>query len=148
MSKGLRDAHGLYATYFNRKYDLVGHLWQRRFYSCVLDEVHLWAAIRYVECNPVRARLVKRAASYPWSSAPAHCGDSVLSKLVPPKELLMDWSSWLAQDEGKEELRSIRKKTKVGKPLGSEAFVKELELRLRRSLRPGKGGRPRRRQRT
>ena len=44
LSRGLRDAHGFYAVYFNRKYNLTGHFWQGRFYSCVLDEVGLWCA--------------------------------------------------------------------------------------------------------
>lgn len=149
LSKGLRDAHGLYASYFNRKYNLMGHLWQGRFYSCTLDEVHLWAAIRYVERNPVRAGIVNKAASYPWSSAPAHCGlreDLVLSELVPPTGLIRNWSSWLAQDEGEEKLRWIREKTKTGRPLASDAFVEQLESQLGRPLRPRKGGRPRRKQ--
>ena len=46
LNKGLRDTQGPYATYFNRKYDLTGHLWQGRFYSCLLDGSHLWAAER------------------------------------------------------------------------------------------------------
>ena len=56
LSLCLHDLHGLYADYFNRKYRLSGHLWQERFFACVLDESHLWNAFRYVERNPVRAR--------------------------------------------------------------------------------------------
>ena len=40
------------------KYAFSGHLWQARPFSCVLDEQHFWAAIRYVERNPVRAEMV------------------------------------------------------------------------------------------
>jgi len=40
---------------------LSGHLWQGRFYSCILDDSHLFTAGRYVERNPVRAGIVKEA---------------------------------------------------------------------------------------
>jgi putative transposase len=58
----------------NRLHGRSGHLWQGRFYSSPLDNVHLWRALAYVERNPVRARLVRRAWRWPWSSAAAHAG--------------------------------------------------------------------------
>ena len=51
-------------------------LWQSRFYSCSLGSSHFWRAMQYVERNPVRAKQVRRAWRYPWSSAAAHCGKS------------------------------------------------------------------------
>jgi putative transposase len=65
MSNTMRDIHGAYASMFNRKYRITGHLWQTRFYSCVLDHEHLAHAVRYVERNPVRAGMVLRAEDYP-----------------------------------------------------------------------------------
>ena len=145
LSKGLRDTHGLYATYFNRKYGLTGHLWQGRFYSCLLDNPHLWTAVRYVERNPVRAGMVQKAEWYPWSSASSHCGlreDPILSKLRPPRGLFTDWSAWLATTDGGADLVSIRNKTRTGRPWGSEAFIEQMEARLGRPLKPQKAGRP------
>jgi len=49
--------HLAYAQYVNPLHGPSGHLWQNRFYSCILDEGHYWAALRYVELNPVRVRL-------------------------------------------------------------------------------------------
>jgi len=49
-------------------------VWANRFYFTPLDEERLWAAVRYVELNPVRACLVSQAEQYPWSSALVHCG--------------------------------------------------------------------------
>ena len=69
LSEAFRNAHSIYGRWFNKKYGLSGHLWQGRFYSCVLSESHLWAAVRYVERNPVRAGIVDRAEDYRWSSA-------------------------------------------------------------------------------
>ena len=51
-------------------------------FSSALDEPYLWAALRYVERNPVRARIVRKAENYMWSSAAAHCGlreDAILT---------------------------------------------------------------------
>ena len=74
LGKTMRDTHGPYASYFNRRYGFCGHLWQARFYSSPMDDGHFWEAVRYVENNPVRAGIVERAEDYPWSSAAAHCG--------------------------------------------------------------------------
>jgi putative transposase len=82
LAVALRRAHGRYALYLNARRRRTGHLWQNRFYSCALDERHLWIALRYVERNPVRASLVTRAEKYEWSSAAAHLG------LTPANELL------------------------------------------------------------
>ena len=57
LAKAFRRAHSIYALQFNRKHGFSGYLWQDRFYSCPLDERHMWAAVRYVERNPVRAVL-------------------------------------------------------------------------------------------
>ena len=71
---GLRGVHGRCATCTNGRQGASGHVWQGRYFSCPLDGRHLWAALRYVECNPVRAGMVARADEYGWSSVDAHCG--------------------------------------------------------------------------
>ncbi|MBZ5597354.1 MAG: transposase [Acidobacteriia bacterium] len=58
LAQALKQAHGRYASYWNARRSSSGHVWQGRFYSCPLDESHLWKALRYVELNPVRAALV------------------------------------------------------------------------------------------
>jgi len=63
-----------YAQRFNRQRQWYGHVWQGRFFSSPLDDAYFWTALRYVECNPVRAGMVDRAEAYYWSSAAAHCG--------------------------------------------------------------------------
>src|SRR3954449_7601257 len=61
LAQSLKQAHGRYASYWNARQSSTGHVWQGRFYSCPLDESHLWAALRYVELNPVRAKMVASA---------------------------------------------------------------------------------------
>ncbi len=144
LGRALRDAHTVYAMYFNTRTELSGHVWQGRFHSCPMDESHLWATVRYVERNPVRAGLVERAEAYRWSSAAAHCGlrnDALLSGSFPPAGVIDDWKQWLtgAEDEGA--VKRIRGHTHTGRPCGSPTFVAQLEDLLQRTLRPNKRGR-------
>jgi putative transposase len=76
LALALRHAHGRYAIYWNTVHQSSGHAWQGRYYSCPLDRVHLWEALRYTELNPVRAGLASEAQAWGWSSAAAHCGGS------------------------------------------------------------------------
>ena len=61
LGLALKDAHGRYASYWNAMHSSSGHVWQGRYYSCPLDEPHLWEALRYTELNPVRASMVAKA---------------------------------------------------------------------------------------
>ena len=119
-----------------------GHLWQGRFYSTPLDEPHFWSAVRYVERNPVRAKLVRKAHRYPWSSASAHCGlrrDPLLAGNLEQADHVGDWATWLAE-EGEQADAEIRRGTRTGRPCGSEEFVRHLEALLGRRLLPAKRG--------
>jgi putative transposase len=152
LAKVFKPVHGRYAQYFNRRFGICGRLWQGRFFSCPMDNDHLWAAIRYVERNPVRAGIVERAEDYPWSSAAAHCGmrlDQILSplpELRPPQS--SDWSSWLADTEDETLLKLIRHHTRTGRPIGHDQFVKNVESRLARRVHALANGRPRKRSST
>jgi len=144
LGLALRDAHTVYAMYFNTRTKLTGHVWQGRFHSCPMDQSHLWAAVRYVERNPVRAGLVKRAEQYPWSSAAPHCRlrhDALLSDDFPPPGVINDWKQWLSGGEDEEAVDRIRAHTHTGRPCGSPTFVDQLENLLQRALRPNKRGR-------
>ena len=59
MSKTFNMAHMMYSQYVNNKRKEYGHLWQGRYYSSILNEEHMIEAMRYVERNPVRAKMVK-----------------------------------------------------------------------------------------
>lgn len=136
-----------YAQYINWSVGISGRLWQGRFFSCPMDVPHLWAAIRYVERNPVRALIVSRAEQYPWSSAAAHCGlrsDPLLSPLPSPRPTeTAHWSAWLAEKDDEKILATLRQNKRTGRPAGGDRFVADLESRLGRSLRARPIGRPR-----
>lgn len=144
----LKPLHMRYAQRLNRAQGWSGHVWQGRFFSSPLDEDYGWAAVRYVERNPVRAGIVRRAERYAWSSAAAHCDlrdDALLSTKVAWQRMwaqVPDWSAWLAEGEDDVQLSVLRRHINKGLPCGTERFIKRLEKKSGRSLRCRPRGRP------
>jgi REP element-mobilizing transposase RayT len=69
ISKIMKKINTSYASYYNRKYNRIGHVFQDRFKSePVEDERYLLQVIRYVHNNPVKAEMVSNPENYPWSS--------------------------------------------------------------------------------
>lgn len=70
LTSGMHRLNGRYAQRFNRRYDRVGHVFQNRFSSYVIQsEAHLHRAIAYVRSNPVAARLCANVDDWLWSGA-------------------------------------------------------------------------------
>lgn len=65
LRAALGDAHRRYARRINFAHGWTGYLFQGRFASYPMEDAHLMAAVRYVELNPVRARLAGRAEDWP-----------------------------------------------------------------------------------
>jgi len=148
LAKAIGRTHFLYAQYFNRKQDRNGHVWQNRFYSCPLDATHYWAAIRYLERNPVRAGLVREAWLYPWSSARTHITGVDPVGLIDlyhwrDANIRKDWRATLKSSEDESVLSQIRCSTQTGRPLGDDSFISKLENELNRQLLAPPRGRPR-----
>jgi putative transposase len=145
LARTIGEVHGRHALTLHRARGWNGHLWANRYYSAPLDTVHLWAAVRYVERNPVRAGLVDQAEIYAWSSARAHCGfapEGPLSPRRPFPGAVGNWQAWLAGECEPEMDRTIRSNTATGRPMGSPDFVARLERLLGRSFSPARRGRP------
>jgi putative transposase len=148
LQRVLKPLHMRYAQRINHARGWKGHLWQGRFFSSPLDEAYLWAAVRYVERNPVRAGMARRAEDYRWSSAAAHCGKRLDGLLNPESDLsktfsdIEDWSAWLAEGDEAEELQMLRRNVEKGLPCGSEGFVQKLGRRVGRLLEYRPQGRP------
>jgi putative transposase len=139
----LGETHRRYSRHINFRHDWRGHLWQGRYASYPMDERYFLAAARYVELNPVRARLATQPEDYRWSSAAAHLRgqDDKLVKVAPLLDIVGDWRPCLQLQPPPEEARSLRLHERTGRPLGGEGFVSKLERILSRSLRPHKAGR-------
>lgn len=149
LAKGVGRTHFRYTQRMQHLHDWTGHLWTNRFFSCPTDEAYCWAALRYVELNPVRAGLVASPWEYPWSSAAAHCAkatDPLLDlTLWQGSWTPARWQAWLARGTDEAELAALRASTHTGRPLGESSFIARLEEALSRRLHILPGGRPRKR---
>ena len=131
-----------------------GHVWQGRFKSPVVQsDEHLLTVLRYIEANPLRAGVVKRAEDYLWSSYRAHGAgepDPYLDALVTydqlspyPRVRQRQWAQTVHLPQEERELAAIRRSAATGLPYGSEAWVKRLAAKLDLDLTIRPRGRPR-----
>jgi len=75
LSRGMHRLNGLYARRFNERHGHVGHLFEARFGSALIQtEVHLLDVLRYIVLNPVRAGICSDPGDWPWSSFRATAG--------------------------------------------------------------------------
>lgn len=125
-----------------------GHLYQGRYKSLLVQtDVHLIAVLRYVERNPVRAKLVRRAEDWKWSSLWRHMygttsSRSLLSSWPVPAE--EDYLALVNAVESEEELATVRRAVQHGSPYGHPTWMEHVTTRfaLASTIRPA--GRPRR----
>lgn len=156
LAAAIGRTHFVHTQYVNRLHGRSGHLWQGRFYSCPLDETHLWRAVAYVERNPVRAGLVRRAWRWPWSSAAAHVGESAGAREKAAATDLLDmkwwarewtaarWRTQLVTPEDEGWRRQFWRAAHTGRPLAEDRWLARVEARLGCRLRANPVGRPRR----
>lgn len=139
----MRRTQGRYTRAINAREGWSGQLWQVRFASFVMDERYLLNCGRYVELNPVRARLAVRAEDWPWSSARAHLS-GLADGLTDPAPLLERWPDWQAVlgtwTEDKV-AAAIRERERSGRPLGGAPFLARLASLLGRPILPVRRGR-------
>ena len=148
LAKSVAETNRRYTCIINKRNHWRGYLWQGRFLSSVMDDCYLMRALRYVENNPVRSRLVKSAWDYPWSSAKAHVFgkyDPVLDDF-PEKGLITDWKDFLTQSELEPVLKDIRQRNLACLPLAEKDYIQKLSVDLGIDfslLNPRPNGRPR-----
>ena len=135
-----------YTQYVNRKYQRTGRLWESRYHSCIVDkEQYLWAVARYIEQNPVRAKIVKKAETYPYSSAETHvkgAEDTVLGEELFSNNRRGDYIGMLRSSLTEKEKEAISYHTRVGRPFGNDDFIYGMEKKLKRPLARRPRGRP------
>ncbi len=142
LAKAVGEAHRRYTRMINFREGWRGYLWQGRFSSFPLDHRYVYSAIRYVERNPVRARIVKEAEEYPWSSARAHIGkldDRLIERCYLDDEI-KDWRRFLDFEDNEEELQLFRRHGMTGRPLGNDKYIENLTRTLGRELKRRKPG--------
>lgn len=88
ISDFVRRVHSRYASNFNRKYDYIGHLFQDRYKSeLIQDDKYFLEVSRYIHLNPVRANMVKLPEEYKWSSYGMYIG-KVKERLISSDKIL------------------------------------------------------------
>lgn len=135
LSRGMKHLNGVYTQWFNRRRHRSGHVVQGRFKSILVEkESYLLELARYIVLNPVRAKMVRRARDWPWSSYRA-----TASQVDPPEFLSIDWLLSQFDDDPIRAVRAYRQFVREGKGvdvwgdltgsmlLGSEVFVESLK---------------------
>ena len=140
-----------YSQKYNEKNGQRGHVWQARYYSCVMDEAHLAMAMRYVEQNPVKAGMINNPWEYQWSSAREHCDEGADSLVtLSHAEGMLDmrgWKEYLCEYSIIEE-QLIENMTKKGAVLADEEFMIEIGEKIGRTITNRDKGRPRKKKGT
>lgn len=149
MAQVFKCVNMKYAQYFHQRTQRgAGHLWQGRFFSCVMDESYLIACARYIERNPVRAKMVQSPCDWPWSSAGIHSGLDRQDPLGVMKLFefvgvsMGDWREFIESKEHPAQVKAIKEHTIKGRPLGNDHFIGNLEEKLGRVLKLKTRGRP------
>lgn len=89
LSKILQGINQSYTLYFNRRYRMVGHLFQGRYKAILCDQdAYLLALLKYIHQNPLRAKIVETLKDYPWSSHHAYAGKNNPLALIDIDQVL------------------------------------------------------------
>ena len=138
----------------HKRHHTSGHVWQGRFKSPVIqDDAHLLVVLRYIEANPLRAKMVNDPADYRWSSYPCHGlgrDDPLLSPFPEWEELgrteaerRRRWRTKVCAVQSDAELMSVRGSLRSGRPFGATDWSEQMARRLNIELVPRPRGRPR-----
>ncbi len=152
ISRLMQYVGSYYVRYFNQLYRRTGTLWEGRFKSCLVDsDSYFLLCHRYIELNPVRAKMAVDPGEYPWSSYSSNALGRK-SKLTTPHNIYMSLAS---TPEGRltayrelfnevleqEALDDLRCATQSGLAFGSEYFKDQIETLYGQRVRPEKPGR-------
>ena len=150
LAQGMRQLNGVYTQRFNRAYGRVGHVFQGRYKAILVErDSYLLELARYVVLNPLRAGMVKRLETWPWSSYLATCGQAPVPAWLQPDWILAQFGRQRASvihkyvefvHEGAR-LPSVWTQLQGQIYLGSEIFVKKMQAHIER--RPSLGEIPR-----
>ena len=151
LSKGMRQLNGVYTQRFNLAYNRTGHVFQGRYKAILVQkDAYLLELARYVVLNPVRARMVRTPADWPWSSYRAMIGDEPAPEWLETRTILAafgetepeaveHYARFVAEGKGQP---SPWEQLKNQVFLGSDSFVESLRRQLpkNRDLTRGPAG--------
>ncbi len=142
-----------YVRYVNVAYGGTGTLWEGRYRAAPIDsEAYFLACCRYIELNPVRARLAAGPRAYPWSSYRAHAygkrdevvGDHPLLRRLgrSAAERQKKYRALFREALDKNFVKELRAATNGGWALGDRQFQKKIAKAAKRRVAPLPKGRP------
>ena len=107
-----------------------------------MDEKYLLSTVRYVERNPVAARLCVNPQDWEWSSARAHLKgeDDELVSVEPMIKRVGNWTEYLSGSDYSNDTNLIKQHTRTGRPQGSTEFIRKLEVFRGEELAPKRAG--------
>jgi len=134
-----------YVRYVNHVYGRSGTLWEGRYKSALIDSDHyLLVCSRYIELNPVRARMVEQPGDYRWSSYRYNAlglADALLTPHFLYESLGADavqrgavYRSLFNTQANLTEFDAIRSATETGNILGNDRFKENIETALKRRI--------------
>ncbi len=139
---GFGEVHRRYTRMITFREKWRGYLWEGRFKSYPLSQPHVFTAMRYVERNPVRAKIVEKAWDYEWSSASVHIfkqNDPLLEDNFMISEI-KDWKLFLSEEDKQSDVSSLKMHVSNGRPFGDNQFIETIEKQIGRILHKQKPG--------
>ena len=142
-----------YVQYVNKKYRKTGTLWEGRHKSSLMDaEQYLLTCYRYIELNPVRAKIVEHPGDYRWSSYRCHATGSPSSMVKDhkvylriastPMERMICYRELFRTSLGDRDVHDVRISVAFSAPLGDSQFKEWIEATLGRAVGGTGPGRP------
>jgi putative transposase len=142
-----------YTGFFNARHERTGTLWEGRYRACLVDsDDYLLRCTRYIDLNPVRARLVDDPVEYRWSSCAALCGlrPDPLIRAHPTMDALgtdvvsrgAAYRALLDRAVPAGEVEAIRTYLRQQRAWGRDAFQAMVEAKTRRFARARPPHRP------
>jgi len=143
-----------YVRHVNTSYQRTGTLWEGRYRAAPIDcEAYFLACCRYIELNPLRARMVRHPRDHRWSSYRAHAQGTVDPLLTghelydrlgrTPAERQKEYRALFRGALDRNFVDSLRAATNGGWALGDARFKQQIAKALGRRVAPLPKGRPR-----
>lgn len=146
LSKIMQGLHQSYTLYFNRRYNLVGHLFQGRYKALLCQkDAYLLELVRYIHLNPVRARLTRTPEAYRWSSHGIYvqgrpCGgvtvDPLLAQFGRTRARAIEAYRTFVHDGLRRGHRAELYQAKNQRFLGDDTFLAKIESHVQRHEPP------------
>ncbi len=142
-----------YVPYINLSYGTSGSIWEGRYKaSLISDEQYLLICMRYIELNPVRAKMMNSPGHYRWSSY-RYNAQGKNECIVTEHPIYTDlgktktarcanYKDLFKAHIDSEELKSIRAAWQTGTPLGNDHFREKIERKLKTKIGQARRGRP------